>query len=174
MTIRYNFQHHFRLVSGLTGFAVFFALLAFVAADNSKGKLVYKGPKKTFNVDLQFARFVSGPDAFDDKKKIRRLIFTGTNIDSKIKSCDAMNCVDVHIEGLQVDLDAAPRLLYWVSLNGQLVQYSGTVVNETLSLTTDSKERLAGTLKFDQSAAGGPTVEVTFDAPLLKTFAKAR
>ncbi|MEO6283531.1 MAG: hypothetical protein ABIN80_04495 [Dyadobacter sp.] len=174
MKIRYHVQRHLRLISGLTGFAVFIFLLAFVAADHSKGKLVYKGPKKTFNVDLQFARFVIGPDAFDDKKKIRRLIFTGTNIDEKIKSCDAMNCVDVHIEGLQVDLDAAPRLLYWVSLNGQLVQYSGTAVTETLSLTTDSQERLAGTLKFDQSAAGGPTVEVTFDAPLLKTFAKAR
>jgi hypothetical protein len=85
-----------------------------------------------------------------------------------------MNCVDQYIEGLQVDLDAAPRLLYWISLNNQLVQYSGTVQNEMLTLTTDTPDHLAGTLKFDQSGSGGAKVEVTFDAKLIKTFAKAR
>jgi len=75
---------------------------------------------------------------------------------------------------MQVDLDAAPRLLYWISLNNQLVQYSGTAQNEFLTLTADTNDHLAGTLKFDQSASGGPVVDITFDTKLLKTFAKAR
>lgn len=85
-----------------------------------------------------------------------------------------MNCTDPEIEGIQVDLDAAHRILYWVNLNGQLVQYSGTAPYEELTLTTDSKEQLAGTLKFDHSVAGGPMVDVTFNAKILKTFAKVR
>ena len=75
---------------------------------------------------------------------------------------------------MQVDLDAAPRLLYWISLNNQLVQYSGTAQNEFMTLTADTRDHLAGTLKFDQSASGGPVVDVAFDAKLVKTFGKAR
>jgi hypothetical protein len=156
--------------------AIFVILFGSVAAisDVSKGKLLYKTGSKSFDVDLKSAHFIVGPDAFDDAKKIRRLIFTTASLDEKIKKCSAMNCVDQYIEGLQVDLDAAPRLLYWISLNNQLVQYSGTVQNEMLTLTTDTPDHLAGTLKFDQSGSGGAKVEVTFDAKLIKTFAKAR
>lgn len=154
-----------------------FALLLFSLTNHSdvgKGKLVYKTGSKSFDLNIKSAYFIAGPDGFDDNKKIRRLIFTTNALDEKIKSCKAMNCVDQYIDGLQVDLDAAPRLLYWISLNNQLVQYSGTAQNEFLTLTTDSPEHLAGTLKFDQSASGGPAVDVTFDAKLMKTFAKAR
>ncbi|SDG91904.1 hypothetical protein SAMN04487996_12566 [Dyadobacter soli] len=150
-------------------------LLSFITrTDVGKGKLAYKTGSKSFDMNIKSAVFIAGPDGFDSGKKIRRLIFTTNALDDKIKSCGAMNCVDQYIEGIQVDLDAAPRLLYWISLNNQLVQYSGTAQNEFLTLTTDTPEHLAGTLKFDQSASGGPAVDVTFDAKLLKTFAKAR
>lgn len=150
-------------------------LLAFMTrTDVGKGKLMYKTGSKSFDMNIKSAYFIAGPDGFDSGKKIRRLIFTNNPLDDKIKSCGAMNCVDQYIEGLQVDLDAAPRLLYWISLNNQLVQYSGTAQNEFLTLTADSKDHLAGTLKFDQSASGGPVVDVNFDAKLVKTFAKAR
>lgn len=150
-------------------------LLSFITrSDVGKGKLVYKTGSKSFDMTIKSAYFIAGPDGFDSDKKIRRLIFTTSTLDDKIKSCSAMNCVDQYIEGMQVDLDAAPRLLYWISLNNQLVQYSGTAQNEFLTLTTDSPGQLAGTLKFDQSASGGPVVDVTFDAKLVKTFAKAR
>lgn len=167
---------HFRtahlrlLVAGST-----LLLLSFVTrSDVGKGKLAYKTGNKSFDINIKSASFIAGPDGFDNGKKIRRLIFTTNALDDKIKSCSAMNCVDQYIEGLQVDLDAAPRLLYWISLNNQLVQYSGTAQNEFLTLTTDSPERLAGTLKFDQSASGGPVVDIAFDAKLVKTFTKAR
>lgn len=157
----------------LTGCALL--LLSFIThSDAGKGKLVYKTGSKSFDMNIKSAYLIAGPDGFDSGKKIRRLIFTTNPLDDKIKSCGAMNCVDQYIEGLQVDLDAAPRLLYWISLNNQLVQYSGTAQNEFLTLTADTPDHLAGTLKFDQSASGGPAVDVTFDAKLVKTFAKAR
>lgn len=159
----------------LSLWALAWCLFAFVTGtEPSKGKLTYKTGSKSLETDLKFAHFITGPDAFDDKKKIRRLIFTATSLDDKIKSCNAMNCVDQYIEGLQVDLDAAPRLLYWISLNKQLVQYSGTAQNDALTLTTDTPDHLAGTLRFDQSGAGGAIVEVTFDTKQLKAFTKAR
>ncbi len=149
-------------------------LASTVRSDVGKGKLVYKTGSKSFDITIKSACLITGPDAFDGTKKIRRLIFTTGPLDDKIKSCEAMNCVDQYIDGFQVDLDAAPRLLYWLSLNNQLVQYSGTAQNEFLTLTTDNPDHLAGTLKFDQSASGGPAVDVTFDAKLVKTFEKAR
>lgn len=157
----------------LTGCTLLF--LSFIArTDVGKGKLAYKTGSKSFDMNIKSAYFIAGPDGFDSGKKIRRLIFTTNTLDDKIKSCGAMNCVDQYIEGMQVDLDAAPRLLYWISLNNQLVQYSGTAQNEFMTLTADTPDHLAGTLKFDQSASGGPVVDVTFDAKLVKTFAKAR
>ncbi|GGM94579.1 hypothetical protein GCM10010967_29860 [Dyadobacter beijingensis] len=143
-------------------------------SDAGKGKLAYKTGSKSFDINIQSASFIAGPDGFESGKKIRRLIFTTHPLGDKIKSCAAMNCVDQYIEGIQVDLDAAPRLLYWISLNNQLVQYSGTAQNEFLSLTTDTPEHLTGTLKFDQSASGGPVVDIAFDTKLSKTFTKAR
>jgi hypothetical protein len=164
-----------RVFSIILQAVVIFVMISFTAPDdNSKGKLSYKASKKEYNVDLKNAYFIIGPDSFDPAKKIRRLIFTGTSLESRIKSCEVMNCVDQYIEGIQVDLDAAPRILYWVNLNGQKVQYSGTAVLEAISFTTETKNRLAGTLKIDGALGGGPVVSVTFDAPLTKTFSKHR
>lgn len=72
-----------------------------------------------------------------------------------------------------VDLDAGPRLNYWVVLNDQRVQYSGTAKPAVLTLTADTATRLAGKLTLD-GTAGGPKVEIEFDAPLLKELKKAR
>jgi len=169
---------HFRFRTAHLGLLLMGCLLLFLSfsarTDVGKGKLAYKTGSKSFDMNVKSAYFIAGPDGFDDSKKIRRLIFTANALDDKIKSCGAMNCVDQYIEGIQVDLDAAPRLLYWISLNNQLVQYSGTAQNEFLALTADTPDHLAGTLKFDQSASGGPVVDITFDAKLVKTFAKAR
>lgn len=152
-----------------------FAIVAFtLQKDNAKGSLIYKGNKKSYQVELKFAHFVTGPDSFDPKKKIRRLIFTNANMDGRIKSCSVMNCVDQYIEGVQVDLDAAHRILFWVSLDGQLVQYSGTAPLEAITLSTQTEKRIAGKLKIDNASGGGPIMEVTFDALLLKDFAKHR
>lgn len=152
-----------------------FAIVAFtLQKDNAKGMLTYKGNKKTYHVELKFAHFVTGPDSFDPNKKIRRLIFTNASMDGRIKSCNVMNCVDQYIEGVQVDLDATHRILFWVSLDGQLVQYSGTAPLEALTFSAQTDKRIAGKLKIDNASGGGPIIEVTFDALLLKDFAKHR
>lgn len=175
METRYNFQrYHRHLWKGPLSLFLIIVFSFTIVKENCQGRLLYKAGKKAFDIELKYAHFITGPDSFDQNKKIRRLIFTATPLNDKIKSCTVLNCVDQYIEGIQVDLDAAPRLLYWVSVNGQLIQYSGTAVNETLSLSTDSQERLAGTLKFDASDAGGPNVEVTFDATVMKNFEQAR
>ena len=41
-----------------------------------------------------------------------------------------------------------------------------------LKVTTDTAERLAGTLTIDDSAMGGAKVNVKFDATVVKQFSK--
>jgi hypothetical protein len=123
----------------------------------------------------KFAYLVGGPDAVDPGKKIRHLILSATDMSAKLAACQTMSCTDADLgSGMTVDLDAGPRLNYWVVLNGQKVQYSGTEPPASLKLTADSATRLAGTLAFDSAAAGGPQVAVEFDAPLVKEMTKAR
>lgn len=145
------------------------------AAEKAKGTLTYKGAKKTFTVSLTHAYLVKGPDTFDKEKTIRRLVFTTSDFSAAIKGADALNDFDGKLmEGMIVELVDGPRLNYWVVLNNQLVQNSGVVEPTALKATADTPEHLAGKLKFDDSKADGPKVDVDFDAPLLKTFTKAR
>jgi len=67
-----------------------------------------------------------------------------------------------------VDLVPGGHIEYWIALNGQLVQYSGTEPVESLQITANEATRLAGKLKFDSTGAGGPRLDVEFDAPLTK------
>ncbi len=130
-------------------------------------------PKGT--VTVTYAYLVKGPDALDTKKIIRRLILSANDIGPKIQACQAMNCVDADLtEGMTVDLDGGPRLNYWMVLKGGLVQYSGTKEIAALKVTTDLPKLLTGKLSFDDTAIGGPKVDVTFDATLLKEFTQAR
>jgi hypothetical protein len=85
-----------------------------------------------------------------------------------------MMCASGNVtEGMTVDFDVSPRLNYWVVGNGQKIQYSGTArPAETLNTTTDTAQRLAGTLTIDDSAMGGAKVNVKFDATIAKQFSK--
>ena len=62
-----------------------------------------------------------------------------------------------------MDLDAGPRLNYWLVLNGQKTQYSGTAKPETLKATANTPERVAGKLNIDDSKAGGGKIDIDFD-----------
>jgi len=91
------------------------------AADSSKGSFVFKG--KT--VELKYVYLVKGPDY--SSKIIRELVFSPTDISAKIQACADPSCVRGGLnEGMTVDFDAGSRLNYWVVMNGQRVQYSGT------------------------------------------------
>ena len=71
---------------------------------------------------------------------------------------------------MTLDLDASRRLNYWVVFNDQRVQHSGTAEPAALKLTAENPARLAGKLVIDDSAAGGPRVDIEFDAPLIREF----
>ena len=127
----------------------------------------------TRSATLQHAWLVVGPDAVDPKKTIRRVVFSATDIGAKLKACAKMSCTDGSVDdGMTIDLDAGPRINYWVALNGQRVQHSGTLEPRFLAANPSDAKRVAGKLAFDQSGAGGAKVDVQFDAPLAKAFDK--
>jgi len=155
--------------------AFLFPLTSMNAAEKAKGNLTYKGPKKTFTLALKHAYLVKGPDTFEKDKTIRRLVFSTADFSASINGADALNGFDGKLmEGMIVELIDGPRLNYWIVLNDQLVQYSGTVQPSALKSTADTPDHLAGKLRFDDSSSGGPKIDVEFDAPLLKSFTKAR
>ena len=136
-------------------------------ADQVHGTIRYKNVTK----NVQHAYFVRGPNALDPTKIIRRLIFTPSDIGAKLQSCATMSCTEGKvIDGMTVDLDAGPRLNYWLALKDGMVQFSGTEKPDALTLTTAEPGKLAGTLKFDGTPQGGPIVDIQFTAALLKEF----
>ncbi|MBC7892401.1 MAG: hypothetical protein H7Y12_09325 [Sphingobacteriaceae bacterium] len=140
-------------------------------ADEVTGTLTYQSAGKTYTLAIRHVSFVKGPDAVEPTKRIRRLIFSNTDFSATLKASPTLAKADGKLtEALEVDLDAGSRLNYWLVLNDQRVQYSGTEKLAALTLRTDTPTRLAGTLRFDGTPAGGPQVDVTFEASLLKEF----
>lgn len=137
------------------------------AAGDANGTLTYKA--RTAN--LKYAYLVKGPDTVS-KQPIRRLILSATDLGGKIMACRTMACTDSDLnDGLSVNFDSGPRLNYWMVLNDQKIQYSGTQKPEALTAKSNDGKRIAGTLRFDDAAAGGPKVDVEFDAALVKELA---
>lgn len=147
--------------------AILVATLASPAlAGDAKGSVAYKGR----TIEFKHAYVVQTTDAMSGKP-MRRLILSPKDIGGKIASCAKMSCVDGDLDdGLEVDFVEGPRLNYWLVMNGQKVQYSGTEPKESLASTANDGKKIAGTLRFDKTAAGGPKVDVTFDAPQVKEF----
>lgn len=134
------------------------------AEPQAQGTLVYK----TYSIPMKYAYFVLGPDDVN-RKTIRRVILSSADIGAKIAACKSMSCTEGEVrEGLSVDLVPGGRIEYWIALSGQFVQYSGTEPAASLQITANQAERLAGRLKFDSTGAGGPRIDVEFDAPLTK------
>ena len=134
------------------------------AAGDANGSVAYKA--RTAN--LKFAYLVKGPDEVS-KQAIRRLILSATDLSAKIAACTKMSCTDSNLtEGLSVNCASGPRLNYWMVLNDQKIQYSGTLKPEVLKTTASDAKRMAGKLSFDDAAAGGPKVNVEFDAAMVK------
>jgi hypothetical protein len=136
-------------------------------ADEASGTVNYQGKTATF----KYAYLVRGPDAMDQETIIRRVILSQTDIAADIEACTTLGCsTDNLTEGMTVDLVDGPRLYYWVVLNGQMVQYSGTEETTSLAATQDEPGRVAGTLNIDDTGSNGPKIEAEFDAVLLKEF----
>jgi hypothetical protein len=159
-----------RIFLPLVALALMFAAPA-AKAGEAKGTMVH--PKGT--VVLKYAYLVKGPDAIDNKKIIRQILLSSSDIGPKLQACATMSCSSADLmEGMTLDLDGGGRVNYWMVLNGQLVQHSGSKEVTVLKISADDAKHLAGTLSFDDSAMGGPKVDVTFDANMVKEFTKAR
>ncbi|MCC7216636.1 MAG: hypothetical protein IT517_07680 [Burkholderiales bacterium] len=134
------------------------------AAGDAKGTVVYKGR----TVEVKHAFLVAGPDVMT-KQKMRRVILATKDLSARIATCKTMGCTDGELtEGLSINLEDGPRISYWMVMNDQKVQYSGTEPKGSLALKTDDAKKVAGTLRFDKTAAGGPKVDVEFDAAMVK------
>jgi hypothetical protein len=145
---------------------------AYARAGDASGTITYKGKSGPIVVSVKHAYLVKGPDVVSGKT-IRRVVLSVADVGAKLGACATMMCSDGDIaEGMTVDFDAGPRLNFWFVGNNQLVQYSGTADPASLKLTTDTPQRLAGKWDFDGSGAGGPKVQVQFDAPLVKEITK--
>ena len=153
---------------GRAVFAVLACLPAMLAAPafagDAKGTVAYKGR----TIDVKHAYVVQTTDAMSGKP-MRRLILSPKDLGGKINSCAKMSCVDGDLDdGMELDFVDGSRLNYWLVMNGQKIQYSGTEPKESLAATANDAKKIAGTLKFDKTAAGGPKVDVTFDAAMVK------
>jgi hypothetical protein len=134
------------------------------AGNDAKGTLVYKSR----TTSVKYAYLVKGPDVVS-KQPIRRLILSATDIGAKIAACKSMSCTDSELgDGLSVNFDGSARFNYWMVQNDQLVQYSGTEPVASLAAKVDDAKRFAGTLRLDKTGAGGPKVDIEFDAMLVK------
>ena len=106
--------------------------------------------------------------ALSDKGITRLMVEGGSRVAA---SFVASGLVD---EGMTVDFGAGPRLNYWLVMNGQKIQYSGTAQPTAFTGAQNDPARLAGKLRIDDTAAGGPRVEAEVDVGLTKEFTAAR
>jgi hypothetical protein len=141
------------------------------AADTGSGSIDYKGRAAA----LKYAWLVTGPSDMEPGRQVRRLILSATDIGGKLQACKAFSCTDGEVtDGMTVDFTDGPRLNYWVALNGQKVQYSGSARPDAFTASANDATHLAGQLAIDDTAAGGPKVTATFDLWLAKDFKVAR
>lgn len=139
----------------------------------ASGTIDYRGKFGAVKVAPKFAWLVKGPDTVTGKT-VRRIVLSPTDLSPVIRACATMICGDGDMDdGLTIDLDLGQRVNYWLVAKGQRVQYSGTAEPSSLQLTTDTADRVAGRWSLDARQAGGPQVQVEFDAALLKVFTKA-
>jgi hypothetical protein len=137
------------------------------------GSISYQSKGGLINVWPKHAYLVKGPDTVTGNI-VRRVVLSATDLAPKLRSCATMMCGDGDMtEGLTIDLDAGARINYWFVAEGQRVQYSGTAEPSSLKLTSDTGQRVAGAWHLDARPAGGPQVQIEFDAALLKVFTRA-
>ena len=161
-----------------TGLALGISTLIVAAASafgTAKGTMIYTGQGKQITTTFTHAFLIKGPDAADQRRRVRRVLFTTADIGATLSACETMSCVDdAFTEGLQVDWDAGPRLNYWLTLSDQLVQFSGTLEPQAFTSKESTQKRVAGKLVFDGTPASGPKVDVEFDAPLVREIMRVR
>jgi hypothetical protein len=154
------------------------ATLALAAAgacgQSARGSIVYAAKDGERVVAPRYAYLVAGPDEVSGKP-IRRVVLSVEDAGARLRACRTMRCPEASLgEGMTIDFDAGPRLNYWLVADGQRVQYSGTAEPDSLALSANTPQKLAGRWTLDARAAGGPRIEIEFDAPLASDLSRAR
>ncbi|MEP6701561.1 MAG: hypothetical protein ABJB04_01140 [Betaproteobacteria bacterium] len=160
-----------RCVARVAALVAGLALVMAAAAEPATGTLKYKDKRTT----LKYAWLVTGPSDVDPDKTVRRLVLSATDIGAQLLACRTFSCTDTEVhEGMTVDLVPGPRVHYWVAINFQTTQYSGTTNSDVFAARSNDPQRLAGKLSIDDLGAGGPKVDAEFDVALLKDFKVGR
>jgi len=150
---------------GIIGLSISSAGIA--AGDDAVGSIAYRAR----SLNLKYAWLIAGPYVQDPGKTVRRLILSAKDIGAELKACKTMSCADGKVtEGMTVDFDVSRRLNYWIALDGQKVQYSGTVTPDAFAARADDAQHLAGRLSIDDVSAGGPKIDAEFDVTLFREF----
>jgi hypothetical protein len=135
----------------------------------AEGKVTGTIQHKGKTVTLQHAYLIAG-DNYGNK--VRRVILSAVDIKDKITASTSLSSAGAKLrEGISFELDESmPFVGYWMVHSDQSVQISAPLDAKKFATTTSTPQRVAGTVKFDESASGGPKVDVTFDATLVKEF----
>ena len=169
---------HFARPVGMGGAAVLALTVslppaAAAGAGTAAGSITYQSKSRLITVRPKHAYLVKGPDTVTGNT-VRRIVLSVSDLAPRLRGCATMICGDGDMsEGLTIDLDAGARINYWFVAEGQRVQYSGTAEPSSLTLSTDTDQRVAGAWRLDARPAGGPQVQIQFDAALLKVFTQA-
>jgi len=161
---RHSIPSHVSLLTTLLlAGAAFHAL----AADSAKGTLKMTSEGKPVSEEITHVYYITGPDSFAPEQTTRRLIFATTDTTAAIAACADARCAMSSIgNGITVELEAeTPMARWWAHIRP--TQQSGMGNRSIVSLTTDTPERVAGTLKIDSL---GVKATITFDAELAKAF----
>ncbi|MBY4596950.1 hypothetical protein [Ottowia caeni] len=144
-------------------------LISTAQAGEASGTLVHQARSGPIEVKPKHAYLVVGPNF--ENKTVRLLVLSEADMTAAIKGCDRLGCVAGELmAGTTVEFDAGSRMGYWFVANGQRVQHSDTARPETMNLSQNTPQRLAG--QWSLTGGVGPTGSVKFDATLVKTFSK--
>ena len=88
---------------GAVGLAV--ACGAIAAEGTASGTVTYRAKSGVVTATPKHAYLVKGPDAVDQSRIIRRLVFSTSNLGAKIGACKTMSCPDAELgEGVTLGL----------------------------------------------------------------------
>jgi hypothetical protein len=141
------------------------------AADTGSGTLSYKGRTSA----LKYAWLVSVASDMEPGKTVKRVILSATDISAKLQACKTFSCTDGEVtEGTTLDFTGGPRINYWIAMNDQKVQYSGTATPDAFTARVNDPTHMAGRVAIDDVSAGGPKLDAQFDVERLREFKVAR
>ncbi len=151
----------------LCAFALAVAAFPACAADTASGTLKMTSEGKPVRIDIKHVHYITGPDSFAPALTTRRLIFTTEDTRPAINACETARCAMYSIgNGMTFELEAdSPAARWWVQVRP--TQQSGMGNASIVSLSTDTPERVAGTLTIDSL---GVNAKITFDAGLVRAF----